>query len=139
MAYRYRVISVDKDNSNGNIIATVRFADPAVSGSAVDLKVWAYDLTDATIDEWARNTAAVLATRDASISGITLNRDKVPDALPAARKTLEDATKAFVDKLAEVEEAARVAALGDADLTKAYADLVAARAAVSALSGRGRA
>lgn len=124
--YKYTVTDKQKDITNGNIVVTVNFEDDANPGTVYTQKTWAFDLTDARIDEWARNVISTLATRDANFDGITLNTTKEPDAIKPAVQAAQDAQIAFAKALQQATLKKQITELNDADVDAAYANLVAA-------------
>lgn len=127
MAYTYKVVDKVADPSNGNIVITVEFSNPSIPGPPHVATTMANDLTDETIDDWARRVIGALETRDASITKITTGIAKVPADVSDERKALELAQVAFADAL----EQAQIAALNNPQLDAAYAALRAARDALS--------
>jgi hypothetical protein len=109
--YTYTVTDKKKDPANGNIVVTVNFVDDANPSVVYTQQTWAFDLTDAVIDDWARRVIATFVARDAAFDGITLNTPKAPSAIDPAVQAAQDA------------QAALDAAIADAALKKTVADL----------------
>lgn len=125
MVWRYKVVDKREDNSNQNIVATVQFEDTAVPGVVTERQIFGYDLTNAIIEDWARDVIATLTTRKTNIGAITLNVAKQPAALRDAKRNLRLAEQAFADALQE----AQIKALANSELDTAWEVLKAARTA----------
>lgn len=128
MSHTYTVIEKKSDATSGNIIVRVQFVDSDDPGNPHIAETFANDLTDTTIDDWARRVIETLDRRKAAFNQITTGVAKSPADLSDERKALEAAQVVFTDAL----EQAQIAALKDEALSAAYTALRAARAALQA-------
>lgn len=126
--YKYTVTQKELDPTNGNIVVTAHFEDDAKPGTVHVNKTWAFDLTDARIDEWARQYIDVLTTRDRNFAALTTGAAKTPAPVSPATQAVTDAQI----KLSEAMRSAQIKQLNDPDVTAAHAALLAAQEAAKA-------
>lgn len=126
MAYKYKAVSKIKDPSNGNIVVSVDFFDENTPEIVYRDKIFAFDLTDAKIDSWARSKILVFEQRDANFEEITIGIEKKPDDIDPKLVTLIAAKKIYSEAL----NAAQIKSLNDTSLQDAFVALKAAEAAL---------
>jgi hypothetical protein len=123
MAGKFKVLTVERDPANANIVATVEIWDDAAPARVFTRKLWAFDLDDARIAAQVANIYSTLATRETNLPSIAKSVVLDVPAPAAAQTALAEAQKAF----AAAWEEAEVRRRADPALDAAYADLVAAR------------
>lgn len=121
--YQYTITNKTKDPTNGNIVVAVDFQDNTNPDIIYSQKTWGFDLTNISIDNWARSIIETLVVRDTNFDGITIGIATTPSPIDTSVQEAQDALIVLDTAIAQANLKKTISDLNDPDVNTAYANL----------------